>query len=202
MAIAALARISQWHQDGAFTSRQYLAGAERAFAHLQVNNLKYDDDGKENIIDDYCALMAATELWLATGKPVYRDAARLRAAHLEGRMSPAGYFISNDADRPFWHAADAGLPVVALARYLDAEKDDAARTAALTTIRQALDYYLRGNHFYFAARSGTDFLSRTKMNPAGGGRAKTPGSPRSPPPPSWVDAWFIPPPNRLESSRS
>src|SRR4029077_9795273 len=43
MAIAALARISQWKKDGAFSSAQYLAGAERAFAHLQANNTKYDD---------------------------------------------------------------------------------------------------------------------------------------------------------------
>jgi len=143
MAIAALARVSQWHRDGAFASQEYLAGAERAFAHLQVNNLKYDDDGKENIIDDYCALMAATELWIATGKPVYREAARLRAKNLNARMTSAGYFIANDANRPFWHASDAGLPVVALARYLDAEKDAALRDAALATIRHALDYYLR-----------------------------------------------------------
>jgi hypothetical protein len=53
MAIAALAPVSQWHRDGAFSSRQYLEGAERAFAHLQINNTKYDDDGKENINDDY-----------------------------------------------------------------------------------------------------------------------------------------------------
>ena len=53
-----------WQKHGDFTSAQYLAAAERAFAHLQVYNTKYDDDGKENIIDDYCALMAATELWI------------------------------------------------------------------------------------------------------------------------------------------
>jgi len=143
MAIAALARISQWNVHGAFTPHQYLAGAERAFAHLQVNNLKYDDDGKENIIDDYCALMAATELWRATGMPVYRDAARRRAKHLNARMTPAGYFLADDANRPFWHAADAGLPVVALARYLDVEQDATLRAAALATIKSALDYELR-----------------------------------------------------------
>jgi hypothetical protein len=143
MAIAALARISQWHKDGAFTSQQYLAGAERAFAHLEKNNLKYDDDGKENVIDDYCALMAATELWIATGKDVYRDAARKRAKNLNARLTPTGYFRANDANRPFWHAADAGLPVIALARYLDAEEDEAARAAALATIKSFLDYQLR-----------------------------------------------------------
>ncbi len=36
--------------------------AERAFAHLEVHNREYLDDGEENIIDDYCALLAATEL--------------------------------------------------------------------------------------------------------------------------------------------
>jgi hypothetical protein len=143
MAIAALARISQWHKDGAFTSKQYLAGAERAFAHLEKNNLKYDDDGKENVIDDYCALMAATELWIATGKDVYRNAARKRAKNLNARLTPAGYFRANDANRPFWHAADAGLPVIALARYLDAEKDGPARANALATIKGFLDYQLR-----------------------------------------------------------
>ena len=94
MAIAALARISQWKQNGAFTAPEYLAGAERAFAHLQINNLKYDDDGKENIIDDYCALIAASELWIATGKTIYRAEARQRAKNLSHRMTPQGYFIA------------------------------------------------------------------------------------------------------------
>jgi hypothetical protein len=143
MAIAALARVSRWRQDGNFSSRQYLEGAERAFAHLQINNTKYDDDGKENIIDDYCALMAATELWIATDKSVYRDAARARAKNLNARMTPAGYFLANDANRPFWHASDAGLPIIALARYLDKETDASLRKAALATVRQSLDYELR-----------------------------------------------------------
>jgi hypothetical protein len=143
MAIAALARVSQWKKGGVFSSRQYLEGAERAFAHLEVNNTKYDDDGKENIIDDYCALMAASELWIATGKAIYREAARKRAKNLVRRMSPEGYFIANDSNRPFWHASDAGLPVIALARYLDKESDPQSRGAALATIKKALDYHLR-----------------------------------------------------------
>jgi hypothetical protein len=165
MAIAALARVSQWKRHGEFSSQQYLAAAERAFAHLQVNNTKYDDDGKENIIDDYCALMAATELWIATGKGIYRDAARLRAKHLAARISPEGYFIANDANRPFWHASDAGLPVIALARYLDQEDDAGGRAMVLATIKQALDYDLRvtrevANPFGYARQS---FLFRGQV---------------------------------------
>ena len=142
MAIAALARIAGWKKSGAFTSGQYLNGAKSAFAHLLIHNKAYDDDGKENIIDDYCALMAATELWIATGGTLYRDEARKRAGNLARRLSPQGYFISDDGNRPFFHASDAGLPVVALVRYLDQEKDAALRKTALTTIRKALDYNL------------------------------------------------------------
>jgi hypothetical protein len=58
LAIAALARISRWPTGGEFTPAQYLEGAKRAFAQLEANNTKYDNDGKENIIDDYGALMA------------------------------------------------------------------------------------------------------------------------------------------------
>jgi hypothetical protein len=143
MAIAALARLSQWKKDGQFSWRQYLEGAERAFAHLQANNTKYDDDRKENIIDDYCALMAASELWMATDQGVYRDEARKRAKNLAARMTPEGYFIANDSSRPFWHASDAALPVIALARYLEKEDDPPSRATALATIKKALDYNLR-----------------------------------------------------------
>jgi len=143
MAIAALARISTWKKDGqSFTSQNYLDGAKRAFAHLLANNTKYIYDGKENIIDDYCALMAATELWIATGDNQYRDQARKRMTNLAGRMTKAGYFRADDGARPFWHAADAGLPVVALVRYLDQEADASFRDTALSTIKQALDYEL------------------------------------------------------------
>ena len=143
MAVAALARISQWKRDGDFTSAQYLAGAEKGFAHLLQNSTKYADDGKDNVIDDYCALMASSELWISTGKTLYRDEARLRAKNLAGRMTNGGYFLANDATRPFWHAADAGLPIIALARFLDIEKDEDFRKIALGTIKKALDYNLK-----------------------------------------------------------
>lgn len=143
MAIAALARISTWKKHGDFTSAQYLDGAKRAFAHLLINNIKYDDDHKENIIDDYCALMAATELWIVTDDLLYRDVARTKANNLAKRMTAAGYFIADDSARPFWHASDAGLPVVALTRYLKKETNAAFREKAIAVIGKALDYNLR-----------------------------------------------------------
>jgi hypothetical protein len=146
MAVAALARISQWKKDGDFTSKQYLDAAERAFAHLQIFSTKYADDGKDNVIDDYCALMGASELWIATGKDIYRDEAQKRVSNLNKRLSPEGYFIANDSNRPFWHAADAGLPIMALARYLDKETNQTYRETALATIKTAIDYNLKVTH--------------------------------------------------------
>lgn len=143
MAIAALARISRWKKHSNFTSAQYLDGAERAFRHLLKYNIQYDDNHKENILDDYCALMAATELWMATGKDLYKSEARKRASNLNARITTHGYFIADDSAYIYWHASDAGLPVVALARYLDKEKDAQLREKALRTIRQSLNYNLR-----------------------------------------------------------
>ena len=123
MAIAALASAARLNLKGDFTSEQYLAAAEKAYKHLSEKqgigkSCAYCDDGKENIIDDYTALLAATELYAATKTQSYLEDAYDRAEHLSSRVSKDGYFWSDDAKtRPFWHASDAGLPLVALARY-------------------------------------------------------------------------------------
>jgi hypothetical protein len=143
MAIAALARIGHWGKNGKdYTAKNYLDGAKRGFAHLLVHNKEYLYDGKENIMDDYCALMAASELWIATDSALYRDEARKRAASLEARVSSAGYFIADGGTRPFWSACDAGLPIWALVRYLDKETDASARAGALAAIKKNLDWQL------------------------------------------------------------
>ncbi len=56
IAIAALAKASTYPISGEFTSADYLKAAEDGFAFLEKNNLQYINDGKENIVDDYCAL--------------------------------------------------------------------------------------------------------------------------------------------------
>ena len=165
MAIASLARISKWNKNGDFTSKQYLDGAKRAYVHLLLNNTKYDDDGKENIIDDYCALMAATELWIATDSTFYKEEARKWAHNLENRITDNGWFRSNDGNRPFWHAADAGLPVVALTRYLKKETDNNEKNKVVSVIKKALDYNITvtnnvENPFGYARQS---FLYNNKV---------------------------------------
>ncbi|MBN2526552.1 MAG: glycoside hydrolase family 9 protein, partial [Deltaproteobacteria bacterium] len=142
MTIAALARVSTFGQNGDFTPSDYLWAAKTGFDHLEANGPNYCDDGKENIIDDYTALLAATELFKATFDPNYLDAARARAINLSQRLSADGYFIADDGNRPFWHASDAGLPVVALARYASVETDDVYRSEALNTIETHMAWQL------------------------------------------------------------
>ena len=139
MAIAGLARVAALKANGDFTSEQYLATAEAAYAHLSAKQgigqpCAYCDDGKENIIDDYTALLAATELYAATKNTSYLNDARTRAVNLANRLGDAGYFWSDDAKtRPFWHASDAGLPLIALIRYAEIENAESKNQWTCTT---------------------------------------------------------------------
>jgi hypothetical protein len=121
MAIAALALASTMPIDGDIPRHQYLSAAEDAFHFLDAHNREVLNDGVENILDDYCALMAATELYSATNDEAYRRAANRRADNLMARLTSSGawngYWRADDGKRPFFHPADAGLPVISLLNY-------------------------------------------------------------------------------------
>lgn len=148
MAIAALARVSALKRDGDFSSSEYLAGAKRGLEHLLGvqtigGSCLYCDDGKENIIDDYTALLALSEVFAATGESEYLLKARERALHLSERLSESGYFFSDAArTRPFWHASDAGLPLISLVRYLEIETDGNASKQILFAAKKHLSWIL------------------------------------------------------------
>ena len=121
MAIAALALASTMPASGVFSRSEYLRAAEQAFQFLTLHNRELLNDHTENILDDYCALMAATELYKASRLETYRTAADLRAEHLMARLVTTdpyhGYWRADSGTRPFFHPSDAGLPVVALLEY-------------------------------------------------------------------------------------
>jgi hypothetical protein len=143
--------------EGDFKSLDYLKAAEDAFAFLEKNNVLFTNDGKENILDDYCALVAATELFRTTGKPVYKEAADRRAASLAARLTSGAtgrttgetaggvtyenYWRADDGDRPFFHPVDAGLPVISLLGYAEIA-DEAGRAKALDAVRKSLGFEL------------------------------------------------------------
>jgi len=149
VAIAALARASvlskQTGVRGEFSAAQYLQDAERAFAHLEKHNLEYCDNGIENIIDDYTALLASVELYRATQKDGYLQAARKRASNISSRLTKEGWFRSDDGSRPYYHAVEAGFPILSLVYYLDIERDRERVARAKQTIASALSYQLALN---------------------------------------------------------
>jgi len=145
MAIASLALASTMPADGEFSRAVYLRTAEEAFQFLEAHNRELLNDGKENILDDYCALMAATELYRATKQEVYRTAADKRAAHLMARLATRenyhDYWRADDASRPYFHPSDAGLPVVSLLEYAEIASP-AAQKQVHDTVERSLRFEL------------------------------------------------------------
>ncbi len=145
IAIAALAMASTYPVSGEFSSADYLKAAEAAFDYLEKENLKLVNDGKENIVDDYCALAAATELYRATHKEKYKLAADSRAKSLMSRQISAGgyqnYWRADDGQRPFFHASDGGFPVVSLLYYAEIA-DSATKPQVLQTVKKSLEFEL------------------------------------------------------------
>lgn len=145
VAIAALAMAGTFPVSGEFSNAVYLQTAEDAFAFLEKNNLSFNPDGRENILDDYCALLAATELFKATKNAGYKTAAGRRAENLMSRLITGGghtnYWRADDGDRPFFHAADAGMPVISLLNYYEIA-DVATRTKVLATVKKSLEFEL------------------------------------------------------------
>ena len=145
MAIAALAKASRYSTHGDYSNERYLEVAHAGWDHLVKNNVEYLDDRRENVIDVYCALLAAVELARATGDPALYSAAKARMVQLVALYDgERGYWrIREDLTRPFYHASDGGLPIVALVEFaLLAESlhdMDARREAMEVALRAVRD---------------------------------------------------------------
>ncbi|MDF5278742.1 glycoside hydrolase family 9 protein [Vibrio parahaemolyticus] len=136
--IAALAAASRLGVHGEYDQQKYRNAAENGYWHLKEHNTQYLNDGEENIIDEYCALLASVELFKATKETRYLEESRLWAQHLVARQmsdEQIQHFWSanQDGSRPYFHAAEAGLPVIALCEYLAIE-DDAVQTESVKRI--------------------------------------------------------------------
>ncbi|WP_035051605.1 glycoside hydrolase family 9 protein [Andreprevotia chitinilytica] len=148
VSIAALARASQLGRDGEdFTRADYLAAARKGFAHLEAHNIEYLEDGVENIIDDYCALLAATELLAITGEGDHADAATRRVLNLLERQNDEGWFSADaHGERSFFHAAESGLLYIALLRYLEVVPASPLAGRIRDSLRRAYAFELKITH--------------------------------------------------------
>ncbi|HCM1506240.1 TPA: glycoside hydrolase family 9 protein [Vibrio parahaemolyticus] len=138
VAIAALAAASRLGVHGEYDQQKYRNAAENGYWHLKEHNTQYLNDGEENIIDEYCALLASVELFKATKETRYLEESRLWAQRLVARQmsdEQIQHFWSanQDGSRPYFHAAEAGLPGIALCEYLAIE-DDAVQTESVKRI--------------------------------------------------------------------
>ncbi|WP_223694246.1 glycoside hydrolase family 9 protein [Leifsonia poae] len=156
LAIAALALAATVDDAGEFGPDTYFSAAVRGFDHLQAHNTEYLFDGAETALDDYCALLGASELLHAAavrGEDATRfeAAAVLRADALAARLrddeTGTAYLVGDDEGRPYFHAAESGLPVVALLRFADvvaalpapAASDGATRAVRDAALGEAAD---------------------------------------------------------------
>ncbi|MEX6689398.1 glycoside hydrolase family 9 protein [Danxiaibacter flavus] len=149
LSIAALAMAAAYDTSGDFSNADYLKAAENAFAFLNKNNASMTNDGKENIVDDYCALQAATELFKTTKKPVYKEAADRRAESLMNRLASwkeyVDYWRADEKDRPFFHPSDAGLPLISLVTYYEVA-DKSARAKIKQVMRRSINFEMTITH--------------------------------------------------------
>jgi len=141
IAIAALAKASSSGQTFGKASSVYLQKAEQLYAHLKsagtgyaTKNIEYCNNHEENIIDVYCGLLASVELYKATSKAEYLTDARAYVDRLIAFQGSSGELYSDLAkNRPFYHAADEGLPIVALHEYLKVDQTKKTNITNFTT---------------------------------------------------------------------
>ncbi|WP_407332173.1 glycoside hydrolase family 9 protein [Enterovibrio sp. 27052020O] len=147
VAIAALATAARLGVNGDYDIATYQNVAETGYWHLKENNAAYLDDGCENTIDFYCALLATTELFKLTASPSYLEEAYYWASRLAEQQQSddlVSHFWSanGDGSRPYFHAAEAGLPAIALMQYLAIETDSARKEKFEMTLVNTLNFEL------------------------------------------------------------
>ncbi|HHF2958304.1 TPA: glycoside hydrolase family 9 protein [Vibrio diabolicus] len=148
VAIAALAAASRLGVHGEYDQQKYRNAAENGYWHLKEHNTQYLNDGEENIIDEYCALLASVELFKATKETRYLEESRLWAQRLVVRQmsnEQIQHFWSanQDGSRPYFHAAEAGLPVIALCEYLSIEDDSVQTESVKRIVNRACEFEIK-----------------------------------------------------------
>lgn len=146
--IAALAAASRLGVHGEYDQQKYRNAAENGYWHLKEHNTQYLNDGEENIIDEYCALLASVELFKATKETRYLEESRLWAQRLVARQmsdEQIQHFWSanQDGSRPYFHAAEAGLPGIALCEYLAIEDDSVQTESVKCIVNRACEFEIK-----------------------------------------------------------
>ncbi|MDV5059288.1 glycoside hydrolase family 9 protein [Vibrio diabolicus] len=148
VAIAALAAASRLGVHGEYDQQKYRNAAENGYWHLKEHNTQYLNDGEENIIDEYCALLASVELFKATKETRYLEESRwwtqrLVARQMSDEQIQHFWSVNQDGSRPYFHAAEAGLPVIALCEYLAIEDDSVQTESVKRIVNRACEFEIK-----------------------------------------------------------
>ena len=146
LAIAALAIAGRFYYPSAeYSQSEYIRTAKSAWKYLSENNERYTNDGKWNLIDEYCALMATTELYLTTKEYDYLRHARQMVQRIYARTVEMGenmLRLEMAEGRPYFHAAEEGMPLIALMQYAEAEMDMQKAAEAVSYVERIMRWKL------------------------------------------------------------
>lgn len=146
MAIATLAVAARTSYPSEFAREEYLNAALSAYEYLEKNTLKYTLNNEENLIDDYCRLAALTEIYKTVGAYDYLRQAQIVADRILKQYvkvdDTMGYFSVNNTNRPFFHAADEGLPITTLINYYHIEQEDERKERIIDTASKVMRHHI------------------------------------------------------------
>lgn len=139
---------------------------------MENNNERYTNDGKWNLLDEYCCLDALIEIYKTTQEINYLFKAREMFEKINKRYiaidENRGYLSVDGTNRPFFHAADAGMPVVNILNFYDIEKDEAFRESALNLATK-----LMANEIFVTNETANPFGYARQLIQDGKGKIET-----------------------------
>ncbi len=141
-AVATLAYAARTTYPSDYKKEEYIQAAIKAYEYLQENNERYTNDGKWNLVDEYCCLDALVELYKTTREWDYMRRAKEMSNRIIAKYIAVddnmGYLSVDGTQRPFFHAADAGMPMVNLLNYYNIEIDEEQRTKVLDIVTKLM----------------------------------------------------------------
>lgn len=146
-AVAALAAAARYNFPSEFTSEEYITAAKEAMKYLVENNDYICNNGNGwNIVDFYCALDAYVEIYKTTREYGYLVRAREMAEKLMNLYvaidDNMGYMSADETERPFFHACDAGMPVVNLLNYFEIEPEAERKAKVVDLCEKVMRYQI------------------------------------------------------------
>lgn len=154
IAIAALAIAARHPYPGSqYSTDDYLQVAKLVYSYLKKENNTINNDGRTNLLDEYCALYASIELYKTTGEYGYLLEANKWGDCVAKRIKSFGdyKYFTVDKNIPFFHPSDEGMPFISLCMLYKVTDDDKLKSKIRSGLLSAYD--------------GLMYITKNKSNP-------------------------------------